>query len=79
MGMVFYFFIAERLPFDCTETDIVKILNNEKPEIDPSWHRGYIEVSRIVCGGKGEYLENGSSDTYRTLVLIIRVDRTLNV
>ncbi|CAN0078548.1 unnamed protein product [Ectocarpus fasciculatus] len=44
MGMVFYSLIAGRKPYDTPEALETAVSHGKKPEVDPSWHRGYMEV-----------------------------------
>lgn len=44
MGMIFYSLLSGKEPFGHTESEELKMLKGIMPDIDPSWHEGYIEV-----------------------------------
>ncbi|CAM9852018.1 unnamed protein product [Ectocarpus sp. 12 AP-2014] len=44
MGMIFYSLIAGRNPYDTPEALETAVSHGSKPDVDPSWHRGYMEV-----------------------------------
>jgi len=44
MGMVFYSLIAGREPYDSQESFKLALFNRTRPEIDPSWHKGFMKV-----------------------------------
>ncbi|CBN74836.1 serine/threonine/tyrosine kinase [Ectocarpus siliculosus] len=44
MGMIFYSVIAGRNPYDTPEALQTAVSHGSKPEVDPSWHRGFMEV-----------------------------------
>ena len=45
MGMVYYTLISGRVPFPRNDATVEKIMKGERPDIDPSWNAGYMEVS----------------------------------
>lgn len=44
MGMVFYSLIAGREPYDSQESFKSALLKKTRPEIDASWHWGFMKV-----------------------------------
>ncbi len=51
MGMVFYSLIAGREPYASHESFKLALLKNTRPEIDPSWHSGFMKVCPVQPGG----------------------------
>lgn len=45
MGMIFYTLISGKTPFPKGERAEGMIMRGERPNIDPSWHEGYMQVS----------------------------------
>lgn len=49
--MVLYTMLAGKPPFEGASGEKLRNVNGEKPFVDPSWHRGYMEVGKIeFCG-----------------------------
>lgn len=44
MGMIFYSLVSGKEPYRHTESEELKMLKGIMPDIDPSWHEGYMEV-----------------------------------
>lgn len=45
MGMIFYSLINGDTPYETPESFKLALVNKSRPEIDPSWHEGFMEVS----------------------------------
>ena len=51
LGMLFFSMIAGRFPYNGDETLLTFALSvKARPEVDPSWHQGFVQVKCIYVG-----------------------------
>ena len=65
MGVVFYSLMAGREPYKTQESFKMALLNNARPEIDPSWHTGFMKV----CLAETVYVVRMGHNPRRLLLL----------
>lgn len=60
MGMIFWSMLGRDTPFERDDTYKERVIGGERPYLDPSWHRGFVNVSKYffydaaVCSARGD-------------------------
>lgn len=58
MGMIFWAMLGRDTPFERDDTYKDRVVRGERPYVDPSWHRGFVQVSKVFntlpCSTRGD-------------------------